>query len=408
MRAGLRFGSILLVGELWLAPVPALAQETAPPATTNTPATDAIGPRELQNFSLPGTTTKPAEQPTQAPVATAPAARTTERATNEAAATSAAAPKQVVARSMGASTPPEASTRAPVPQAAVAPPLPDQPPSTIATPPALTTAAIPQPIEQAGAIAPDNKLPILPWIFAALALAGGAIFFLWRRHARAALAGGVEFDLFAAPEPAPQPRRPSAAPRASPAPEPQPVPRPAPAPKPAPPVSHGIVASRLRPALEIGIQPLRCVVQDDQVAIEFEVDLYNAGTAPARAVLAEASLFNAGANQEQELAAFFANPVGAGSGIDAIPPLKRLTLTSQVVAPRAAIQEYELAGRKSFVPVIAFNARYEWGGGKGQTSAAFLVGRETGGEKVGPLRLDLGPRDVRGLAARSLPTAIRT
>ena len=42
------------------------------------------------------------------------------------------------------------------------------------------------------------------------------------------------------------------------------------------------------------------------------------------------------------------------------------------------------------MPLIAFNALYEWGGGKGQTSAAYLVGRETEGEKLGPLRLDIG------------------
>ena len=143
------------------------------------------------------------------------------------------------------------------------------------------------------------------------------------------------------------------------------------------------------------------------MAIEFELDLFNGGTAPARAVLAEASIFNVGANQEQELAAFFARPVGAGNRIDAIPPLKRLTFTSRVVAPRDAIQEYELAGRKSFVPVIAFNALYEWSSGSGQTSAAFLVGRDTGGEKLGPLRLDLGPREVRGLGARALPTGLK-
>ena len=85
---------------------------------------------------------------------------------------------------------------------------------------------------------------------------------------------------------------------------------------------------------------MRCVVDEDRVVIEFELDVFNAGAAPARAVLAEASLFNPGATQEQELGAFFANPVGVGNRIDAIPPMKRITLTSQVVAPRASIQEY--------------------------------------------------------------------
>ena len=156
------------------------------------------------------------------------------------------------------------------------------------------------------------------------------------------------------------------------------------------------------------MQPLRCVVDDAEVTIEFEIELFNAGTAPARAVLAEARLFNAGATQEQELAAFFANPIAAGEGLDAIEPLKRVSFASRVVAPRGAIQEYELAGRKTFVPLIAFNAVYEWSGSKGQTSAAYLVGRDTGSDKLGPLRLDLGAREFRGLAGRALPNSVRT
>jgi hypothetical protein len=168
------------------------------------------------------------------------------------------------------------------------------------------------------------------------------------------------------------------------------------------------VASRLRPSIELGVQPLRCVVGDSQVTIEFEIELFNAGTAPARAVLAEASLMNAGATQDKELIAFFANPVGAGERLDSIPPMKRIHLTSRVVAPRTAIQEYDVAGRKAFVPVIAFNALYEWSGGRAQTSAAYLVGRETKSEKLGPLHLDEGARAFTSLGARTLPAAVRT
>jgi hypothetical protein len=125
-------------------------------------------------------------------------------------------------------------------------------------------------------------------------------------------------------------------------------------------------------------------------------------------VLAEASLLNAGANQDQELAAFFANPVGAEERLDAIPPMKRMTFTSQVVAPRNALQEYELGGRKVFVPVLAFNALYLWSGGHAQTSAAYLVGRDTNGDKLGPLSLDRGPRQIGKLAAHLLPAGLRT
>ena len=249
-------------------------------------------------------------------------------------------------------------------------------------------------------LAQDRQISKLPWLIAALALAGGAIFLLRRRRAREALAG-PEFDLFSGPQPDPAPER-----AAVPAPVPDPVPTPPQ--ERAVPAASGIVASRLRPSLELGVQPIRCVIEDSQVTIEFEVELYNAGTAPARAVLAEASLLNAGASQDQELAAFFASPVGAGERLDAIPPMRRISLTSRVVAPRGAIQEYELAGRKAFVPVIAFNALYEWSGGKGQTSAAYLVGRDTRSEKLGPLHLDQGARAFTTLAAHELPAMVRT
>ncbi|HLO19910.1 MAG TPA: hypothetical protein VK192_05400, partial [Sphingomicrobium sp.] len=61
MKAVSRLGYLLLAGALFLAPMTAFAQE-APP-TSDTPATDSIGPRELQNFSLNGTVTRAADQP---------------------------------------------------------------------------------------------------------------------------------------------------------------------------------------------------------------------------------------------------------------------------------------------------------------------------------------------------------
>ena len=170
----------------------------------------------------------------------------------------------------------------------------------------------------------------------------------------------------------------------------------------------GVVASRLRPALELAFHPLRCQVDDDQVRLEFELALFTAGAAPARAIFAEASLLNASATQDAELAAFFTNAQGRGASLDVIQPMKRVSFRSEVVAPRSAVREYELAGRKAFVPVIAFNALYEWSGGKGQSSAAYLVGRDTHQDKLGPLRLDQGAREFSGLGARPLPSGVRT
>ena len=419
MRAVLR-GKFLLLAIGLGAPTVALGQPV-PDTTANAPAPSSgttIGPRELQNFSLPGSPAKPADQPAATPPAgqaapaapapdQAPAPAAEPRRRSPAARPTAAKPAAPMATR---TTGPPAGTQVP----SLLPPAPVPAPAVLApaTGPATTLPAAPA----ADSLVPARKPSFLPWLIAAFALAAGTIFILWRRRGpRESYAGAADFDLFT-PEPQPE-LTPKWVPAPAPAPEPAHAPPPTPrnvvstafkAP-PAAPAPVGVVSSRLRPSIEIGVKPLRCVVDDDQVAIEFELELFNAGTAPARAIHAEASIINASATQDQDLAAFFANASPTPDRLDVIAPMKRIALTSRVVAPRSAIQEYELAGRKSFVPLIAFNAVYQWsGGGTAQTSAAYLVGRETKSEKLGPLRLDLGPRDFRSLAAHVLPTAVRT
>jgi len=399
MKAILRAGTMFVAAAWLAAPASVLAQAapaTSPPPTTN--STIPVGPSELQNFSLRGTVTRPADQtpvpaPTQASPARPPKTATPTRTPTK---TAQDEPRRAAPATNVARPAPSASV-VQTPQL-TAPPV-QAPPQTIApvpTPPPATSAPVPEPTAT-DPFAIFRGLPLWPWIAAAIAIALGAAFLLWRRRPPSYAIAGSQFDLLvpAASEPEPEPLPRVVTPPASPPPR-----------KPAAPT--GIVASRLRPSLELGFHPLRCQVDDDRVAIEFELELFNAGTAPARAVLAEASLLNASATQDHELAAFFANPHGVGERLALIPPMKRVSFKSQVVAPRSAVQEYELAGRKAFVPVIAFNALYEWSGGKVQSSAAYLVGRDTQQDKLGPLRLDQGAREIQGLGARPLPSAVRT
>ena len=250
----------------------------------------------------------------------------------------------------------------------------------------------PPPEAASGTLAPEHSPSILPWLLAALAFGAGIALLLWRNRPQRAFAGAAEVSAFAAPEVAPARPRPSA--------------KPTPANAPPPPLP-GLVSTRLRPWVEIGVQPLRCILDDQQITVEFELELFNSGSAPARAVLAEATLLNAGPDQERSVRQFFENPVGEGERIIAIPPLKRFQVRTKVTAPRNQLQPYEMAGHTVFVPVIAFNALYRWSSGEGQTSASYLLGRDTKGEKLAPFRLDLGPRIFRGLGARLLPTGVR-
>ena len=413
MRAGLRLGLACSAAALALSPAPAFAQEV-PPATTNTPAADAVGPRELQDFSLKGTVTQRSDRPVQPlPGLTPRGSRnppqvgsSTQPSTPAPAPprTAAARPRSNPAETTTAQTPERSTALAQSERQAAPAPATAEPsatalsaPQPVSTPTVTSAAAVtpgfaPEPTT--GDLAPERSFSLIPWLLAALALGAGGAFLFWRNRSRPAFAGGPQIDAFTAPEPTPAPR--PAPPRAAPPPT-----------RTLPPSSPGIVSTRLRPWIDLGLQPMRCVLDDEKVTIEFEIELFNSGSAPARAVLVEASLFNAGPEQEQEVSAFFADPVGAGDRIVAIAPLKRITVRTHVAIGRDQVQAYEAAGKQVFLPVIAFNALYRWSGGEGQTSASYLLGRDTDGDKMAPFRLDLGPRVFRGVGARLLPTGLR-
>lgn len=404
-------GLAYAAGAFALSPTATLAQE-APPATSNTPAADAVGPRELQGFSLKGTVTQQSDQPAQPP-ATARASRSPAQS-NDASAeprTATANPARTVPAdrrpTQTASAQPAPSQPRPEPRQALAssapittgaPPSVDQPTGTAGTASLTSTASAaastfaPEPTSLE--LAPEHKISFLPWLLAALALGAGGAFLFWRNRSRHAFAGGPQVDAFVAPEPAPATRPAPAPPKAK---SPPPTPG-----------SAGLVSTRLRPWIDLGFNPARCILDNEKLVLEFEVELFNSGSAPARGVLVEAILFNAGPTQEEDIGKFFANPVAAGERIPAIAPLKRITVKAQVAIGREQLQAYEAAGRQLIVPLIAFNVLYRWSGAEGQTSVGYLLGRETKGDKMAPFRIDLGARIFRNLAARLLPTGVRS
>lgn len=374
---------------LWSA-APARAQEANEQAPANT-----VGPSELQNFNLEGTVTRRADPP-PAP-APAPSTRrepppaTTPRPAQPSAPPAVASERAPSRDAAAADAPPAApkpAVRANRPSVSLKlPPLSDNPiPATADTPaPALPARA------------PSTDIP-WPWLLAALALVAGGGAYWWTNRARPATAGGPATDSFAAPPP-----------------QPAPVPAPVPAapPRQAPaggfdPASLGIVSTRLRPWVEIDITPVRCVVDGDNVSIEFELVLFNSGNLPARSILLEAAILNAGTNQDHDIGHFFANPVGTGKRASSLPPLTRLVVRSQIATPLKDARQFAIEGRLVYVPIITVNVIYKWPAGEGQTGAAYLVGRETHGAKLAPFRLDRGGGAYQPIAGRRLDIGVRS
>jgi hypothetical protein len=273
-----------------------------------------------------------------------------------------------------------------------------------------------------------------PWLLAFLAALGAAIWYFRRQrttHHYAYAGAGADADPFERSPPPPAPAPPRAEPRPA-APVPPPTPAPAPlrvpeeralsgavvstklrAPSRVTEVDKpaiaplGIVSTRLRPWLDIELAPLEARFDDRQGVIQFDVTLFNSGSGPAREILLEARLFNAGADQDEAIARYFANPTVEGDRIALLEPLKRMTFRTSAMVPREQMRIFEAGGRKVWVPLIGFNAVYLWSGGEGQTSASYLLGRGTDGEKMAPFRVDLGARAFNGLGAHEHTVRVR-
>jgi hypothetical protein len=417
---------------------PALAQEAQTPATGQAtaepaapPATEAVGPSQLRDFSLQGTVTRRAETPAQ-PEPRPQAAQTPTPAQTRTTAPgpAAVAPAHVVTRQEPTVTP----TPAQVAGTPTGLPTPDQ---TLKFSPATMAPEAPESTDSAPVVSasPDvggGFVSYWPWLLALLAALGAAAWFFRRQRAGYAYAGtGSDASAFDLSPPPAAPTTPRAQPRPV---APQPAPTP-PAPrspvrdepalrgavvstrlkvtpevkpeiKPALPLP-GIVSTRLRPWLDIEFAPLTATFDDQNGVIQFDVTLFNSGSAPARDILLEARLFNAGDDQDEVIAKYFGNPAVYGERIEVVEPLKRMAFRTSAKVPREQMRIFEAGGRKVWVPLIGFNGLYRWSGGEGQTSASYLLGRTASGGKMAPFRVDLGARTFNGLDAREHHVRVR-
>jgi hypothetical protein len=179
-----------------------------------------------------------------------------------------------------------------------------------------------------------------------------------------------------------------------------------PAPRPAGravPADGAVVSTALSPRLVFELRPLRAEVDPAGNAIlSYELILTNVGSAPARDVLIEAKMVNAGPTQDADIAAFFQNPVGTGDRLPIIEPKQKIVLRARTAAASGDYRALEIDGRRLLVPLLAFNALYRSGGLEKQDSASFLVGRGgADGGKMAPLPLDGSRHAFAALSARS-------
>jgi hypothetical protein len=405
-----------------LAATPLAAQDATPPPAPAPASNGVVGPTELRDFNLKGTVTPtaPVLQTTPLPQQALPPA--TRTAPPPAASAPATTNPAVPASEPDTRSPAAAEPTATKPASSVTFSLPSPDSATPETGAETDTPAnlgsqpgvVPVEPPASASIPVDSGPSFWPWLLAALAVGVAVVVFGMRQRSRQLATAGGPMDFGTTErEPPARPLQRAASPPPAPRPAAAPTPpmRPTAVPPPSATVSTTmpgmIVSTRLRPQLDIQFMPERLIVESDRVSIQFAAIVLNSGNAPARDVLVEATMFNAGATQDEEIAGFFAHPVARGERIPEIPPLKTLTLRSAVTLPFAQIRVYEVEGRKLFVPLVGFNALYRWGGKDAQTSESFIVGIDTQAERMAPFRLDGTPRQFRNLGARAHTVRVR-
>ena len=339
-----------------------------------------IGPPQLRDFSLEPKqriVIQPAPQvapPAQALTPPAPSAaqppRQSEGAPRDTSRDEAAqrATRRVEAlpQRLTAAPAQRAPSSTPTPSTATLPPLAEPAPSAEA--PAPADNAAPQ-----GAPAAPSESSWSPWLYAlpvaVLALLGAAVV---RRRRRS--------DTEPVPETVPA----VSAPPAPVKPRPDPIPR---------------------PWLELSLKAERATFTDVEAELHFELEISNQGGSAARNLRIDVKMFNGGAEQDKEIGAFFRtagrestklNLPRVDAGVTGVIP-------GRVTLARDEIRAMQLDQKLLFIPVVAVNALYDWGEGRtGQTSKSYVIGRELQepSEKMGPFRVDLGPRVWRTVGQR--------
>ena len=466
MLSGLTRIAAIMLGMASAAAIPAAAQDILPdaPKEVRDFRLDAppAPPAPTQPRTQPQTSPQPQSQTQPQPQA-APASTVTSPP-RPAPQTSAPGkpPERSAARPAPAATPRTASpTRAPAPRAAPPPSRPATSPAAAPTGPAdisaeaAISAAPPPTADEVDAnaqadevsaqrldtpMARDSAEPAVTNRFAEwlwLVIAGAAallllIALLWRKKRRAAHTGHIdaaaEFDAQPATQPAAQPdtaqapakRLNLADPETGPSPietgdtfsqPPDPQARPHAAPKAAPELEMlGAAASapqkpRARPELEMRFIPESATLGFANLNLRGELKITNIGKAMARGVTLSTTAICASEQQQAQIDMFF-NTDPAAQTIDNIRKGDRLTATIEIMIPRSELSSYAYQDREICIPIILAHIAYHGvqDGSDYSTRLCAMIGREAvpPGAKLGPLRIDQGPRSFDGLGQRDI------
>lgn len=382
----------------WLLATPAFAQDNNAGPVINlprpgTPPADAQrqGP-ELDVFRAPATEPVPVTPPPVAP----PIAPTLTPTPSSATAPAAPRPTNRAAPAPAPSAP-ATRTEQPAPRPAAPAPnesAPESAPVTQAPPQAAPapTPLAPTPAPKAAAEPTPPSATPWGWIAAGLGIVLIAFALLRRRR--------PEPEAIAeAPVPA-QALADTALPDAA-----------IPAPPPPSPLDIAPEPEADRPWLDLTLEIKSARYSLMGATIAYELGVHNRGAAPAEDILIRVLLANAGTAQQAALDQFLGGTIGLPAhSVASLAPGEGQWLNGELRLAPDDIAPLQVGERALLVPLALFDAHYRWSeADEGRLARSFLVGQEPaqGGDRLAPLRMDMGPRQYRQPAARVVGDLLR-
>ncbi len=266
-------------------------------------------------------------------------------------------------------------------------------PTKVAQPPASETSTTDGsvPVDSAGnkTVADENGLlwpAVLGGIFALALL----VSLLWRRRRRA-------YRPATESEAAPALANEAVPARTNPQPSLPARPPPSPAPRPA-------IADPVSTDVTVQFMPEKATISFTSLTVKGQLQIANNGKVAADAMQLRAVLLSASDQQQLAINSFFANPAQVEpTALGEAKPGERLGLALELSVPLSEMQSFPLGDQRLLVPILIATLSYTNEKRVAcEAKLACMIGREAQPPqaKMGPLRLDKGPRSFSPLGQR--------
>jgi hypothetical protein len=166
-----------------------------------------------------------------------------------------------------------------------------------------------------------------------------------------------------------------------------------------------VESGEIRPHISIEFRPERATLSFTALTVKGTLVIENFGKDAASDMHMRATMISANRDQAATIAAFFNGTIPVEDNVLGVAQAgEKIALELEISIPSQELQSYSVAERQIIVPVIVADLSYRWSGGQDSSRLACLVGREAQPpqRKMGPLRLDLGPRSFSSLGQRPL------